>query len=812
MSDALASNEGTNAPDGRGTVVDNVPVLIDYAIVTHFSDHLYGSPNKAVEELVANSYDAWAKESRVFLPGEYSKLALLVWDDGESMDIEGIHALWWIAKSPKLDEHDRIQTRASRRKRALIGKFGIGKLASYSLGYRVTHLCRRGTDFFRISVDYRTVPSISEGDREIRFETPLIKLSESEAEEYVSSLFSTKPGSYSSIWVKPSWTIAIVDELKPEKTIHAGRLRWILGNGMPLRPDFKVYVNEVRVKPHVETGAFCDWDLSEPRLQQQLLSDWESAKADGKVFGDITFKTSGTPAKTVAVFPKLGAVAVTVKLFGESLIKGRSTDIDRSHGFFIMVRDRLLNPEDDKLFLHEPSFGTFYRSHFHVEADGLDAELLADRERVQSESPMAKELEILQRSLYLVARQELQARDTELELHRRSESLLPIQSRDHFTDPMIALLLSRGQDLTLDPNSATIRREPLTVEEPLVILSEEGFSVNINHPFFHTLSDRLGSNAVAREALRAFDVLAVADLLLAGHLFDIGIAPEQIDEVLNWRDGLLRSVANRLSNASDDLVSKAREASYEGDKPFEIALARMFESVGFTTQHDGQSGKKDVLVVAPIGENAFRFTVEAKGSTNAISNSDADISNAAAHLNGTGADIAVVVAREFAGFERPGTRPMVLQECDATEGKVAIASLDVCIAIYEAMMKYAYPLDAVLSILKDVESPAQKLLRVETLLRPTEGFDFPGVLGAIWDLQNNAAYGDQVSYRQIWQSRSDWRAMDFRDFARRLMALQVLSGALILVSETRETVTMKQSPQHIVAAIRYSLVNPKTLN
>lgn len=41
---------------------EDVVVEVDYAIIRHFSEHLYGSPNKAVEELVSNSYDALARQ------------------------------------------------------------------------------------------------------------------------------------------------------------------------------------------------------------------------------------------------------------------------------------------------------------------------------------------------------------------------------------------------------------------------------------------------------------------------------------------------------------------------------------------------------------------------------------------------------------------------------------------------------------------------------------------------------------------------------------------------------------------------------
>ena len=126
--------EALQRVDDRGVGVEDIIVPIDYSILQHFSSHLYGSPNKAVEELVANGFDAFADRVFVYLPGSFTD-NLLVWDDGDSMDVEDLKKLWWIARSPKIG--DRVETRGTAL-RALIGKFGIGKLASYAVGNRIT--------------------------------------------------------------------------------------------------------------------------------------------------------------------------------------------------------------------------------------------------------------------------------------------------------------------------------------------------------------------------------------------------------------------------------------------------------------------------------------------------------------------------------------------------------------------------------------------------------------------------------------------------------------------------------------------------
>lgn len=76
----------------KGTKTKPVPVSIGYRILELFSGGLYSSPNKAIEELVANSYDAMATRVHVVLPGNMDAADAIIWviDDGESMGEEGI--------------------------------------------------------------------------------------------------------------------------------------------------------------------------------------------------------------------------------------------------------------------------------------------------------------------------------------------------------------------------------------------------------------------------------------------------------------------------------------------------------------------------------------------------------------------------------------------------------------------------------------------------------------------------------------------------------------------------------------------------
>jgi len=54
-----------------GTPTGSIDVRLSYKIVELFSEGLYASPNKAIEELVANSFDAGALKVAIFLPTDF---------------------------------------------------------------------------------------------------------------------------------------------------------------------------------------------------------------------------------------------------------------------------------------------------------------------------------------------------------------------------------------------------------------------------------------------------------------------------------------------------------------------------------------------------------------------------------------------------------------------------------------------------------------------------------------------------------------------------------------------------------------------
>ena len=146
-------NEPAFLPLGKTT--GDIDVHLSYKILELFSEGLYSSPHKAVEELVSNSFDAGAERVHVLvspnLAADPKNGSIVVIDDGSGMGADELRQHWRIGASNK-----RTIAKPPRN-RHQIGKFGIGKLATYVLANRLTHISKRGGKYFATSIDYNRI-------------------------------------------------------------------------------------------------------------------------------------------------------------------------------------------------------------------------------------------------------------------------------------------------------------------------------------------------------------------------------------------------------------------------------------------------------------------------------------------------------------------------------------------------------------------------------------------------------------------------------------------------------------------------------
>lgn len=665
-----------------GETADQIDVRLSYRIVELFSEGLYASPNKAVEELVANSFDAGAQRVHVVLSRNLhaQDATIAVIDDGEGMDHEGLKQHWLIGISNKRN------LSALPRSRQQIGKFGIGKLATYVLANRLTHISKRNNAYHSTSMDYRVLDTRVAKDVEPKkpVRIDLRRLTEEQAATAVAPWVDTAKFQDSGIVLfgddcATSWTVSIMSSLKPKvHEIRPGVLRWILRTALPLRPDFNIWHNGDRLIPSkVDKPVAKRWvlgsdlvDLPRPAPTDIVKSE-EDPSSDEHRFGlDV---------------PGVGRVTGYAEAYKDLLTGGKSDELGRSHGFFVYVYGRLLNVADGHFGIspNELRHGSFGRCRIVVHMDGLDAELRSNREAV-GDGPMLATAQDVLRGIFNTVRAVVEKHDETEEPGKKlarqlaaspaSLSRTPIidlvravvegtATARHLVIPeatasvsaadVLEILEDRAQeaqefvtdvriDFEYSPSEAMVRYDTLT----------GALRINGWHPFVATFYEEF-RNQRKRQPL---ELLAMAETLTEAHLHAIGMSRSHIEEFLSARDALLRCLANE--SGRDSVVSIAQTLSDSRNNPqaLEDSVCKAFRSLGFDTTHLGKKGTPDGLAIAHLAPDDagqpqhYKVSLEAKSKqdpTKTVSEKDVNVSAVVRHRRKYDCDHAVVVAPAF---------------------------------------------------------------------------------------------------------------------------------------------------------------------
>jgi Histidine kinase-, DNA gyrase B-, and HSP90-like ATPase len=349
---------------GLGKSVDKLNVAVSYEIIRLFSEGLYKSPHKAIEELVTNSYDAKATQVHVSVPAATDvDGSLWVVDNGTGLDDQGFHNLWTVAKSVKAD----IVSNSGER--APVGQFGIGKLAAYVLAWRLTHVSKKDGEFRCTSMDFREVTK-HPIDAKSPLSLELKTLTEPQAKTLLGELETRDPTAWGVLFgnaAAKTWTVAALSEFRDlASKIREGMLTWVLRSGLPIASDFSIYVNGQELESAQSTKA--------------SLASVEVGGPDDQHAESFGFRR----AKGGIIHPKLGQIVGRAQLFEQPLTDSKSAQqYHRNHGFFIRVRKRVINLEDELFGLETLNHAVWSRFVMVLEADGLRDYLLSSREGVR---------------------------------------------------------------------------------------------------------------------------------------------------------------------------------------------------------------------------------------------------------------------------------------------------------------------------------------------------------------------------------------------------------------------------------------------
>lgn len=401
-----------------------IQVELSTRFLEHFSKQLYSSPQKAFEELISNGWDAGASIVNVHVATDLQvpDAMMAVFDNGTSMDEAGLRALWHIAFSPKEGQKTEYG-------RPLIGKFGIGKLATYVLAERLTYICKADDGVIRrVTMNYGDVDKKGAGSDQLinNLTLNVFELRESELAEALEEVcggneilklvngeslddqkvvndegeqdeFGGVPAELNRSEYK-TWTLVVLSDLKRTgRDLKLGILRRMLAAALPFGTEMSIFVNGTRLKStKLEAPLVKQWvigpDLGIDSIKLDEANggsqeDESDALSSGGEAGDVDVNRqileikSGQSPYPYVELPEVGRVTGLVRLFEDKISGGKSEERGASNGFYVNVLGRIVNQHDPSLGEENLNHATWARFRMSVRADGLNEFLTINREQ-----------------------------------------------------------------------------------------------------------------------------------------------------------------------------------------------------------------------------------------------------------------------------------------------------------------------------------------------------------------------------------------------------------------------------------------------
>lgn len=650
--------------DQAGTKIDDIEVKISYRIIELFSAGLYSSPNKAFEELVCNSYDAFADNVSVYVPSDISATGAFIWicDNGEGLDAQGLKDLWRIGESFKREDPTRDK------KRLQIGQFGIGKLSTYILAQKLTYISKKNDRYIFATMDYdqinSNIESLTIDERELKEEEAKSLLNPyiySGAKCMVSfDLFGSN--------APASWTMSVLTELKPKAMeIRENRLKWVLRTALPLNPQFNLYYNNAKVESSkIKNPIVKEWIIGKEDITAEDLDFASSGEKDGEYYVDFEY---------------LNDVRGTFILYEDSLLSGKSEELGRSHGIFLSIRGRLINLDDPLLGMEAFSHGAFNRTRIIINADHLDSNLTSTREAVKESRPyeqlkayIKKKFNNEVRKFYFEQEEKTEKeKNVSYRLAQTSytTSKKPVYSfvKKFFANEIInPFLIEKPTGITeaellpeyekeLDQGEQVIEKidyAPLDSGAPIAKLNliTKTLTMNVVHPYIANYMD-------AYKSMLPLESIAIAEVLTEAFLYELGIDEDLINVIMRKRDTTLRQLA--LSDREGiPAVAQLLRDSVANPTGLEDAVHRVFLALGFESSKIGGNGKPDGKAEAILGYGAdeqsrnYSLTYDAKSTAkDKIAAGTAKLSGIKRHQTDYKATFAVEVAIGYQGEDDP---------------------------------------------------------------------------------------------------------------------------------------------------------------
>jgi len=587
------------------------------------------------------------------------------------MDKAEFERLWEIGASCKRSP----QYSATRQP---IGKFGIGKLATYLLCNKLTYICKKAEGpVLTITTTYSDFDSESDS---LAFQTRSLEVRRigAEMDPLLDSLnlsadlrdtlqtlldVSHKTGSCAY----PSWTLAVLSDLKDKaRDIQVGRLKYILASSLPLGDQFKITFNEEPLAPTKLSKSHVTYDLTEITPDGTAF---ECIPGNGAETATVRKRTDGL------YIDDTGPITGTLWLFDDIISSGKSEDLAASNGIFVKVRDRLVNTEsDDRAFgIKDLRYGTFSRSRIEISCSALDSALQANREDF-GDSVEIRAFRGYIKWLFNFLRSEEQNKsvsriDQEVKdvLSAQWDKTPSIRFRELVRGAITQInayphLFSTSHDVlntskkwekdapTIQPIDSIQTKSGQSPDAPLHLYDANDRTIVINedHPFFRKV-------AMNGDPIELVKKLAFADTLAISYLNEAGLSHQRIDEYYEYKDHLLRLALRAQLPDLLDLIQGLQLAAGE-ERGLEFLLHRSLEALGFSVRELGGSGEPEGVATAilPNSEDEvnrrYSFTYDAKSTSSTsgkVVTGNVNIAGIVRHRVLYSADYALVVAPNF---------------------------------------------------------------------------------------------------------------------------------------------------------------------
>ncbi|MDD5191560.1 MAG: ATP-binding protein [Candidatus Nanoarchaeia archaeon] len=289
-------------------------------LIKQLSTAFYPNITSVFSELVSNSSDAFSTEVRIEIVQEEDP-RIIIEDNGLGMTHEELVKFFYISSTKKKND-DRIK-KIGKIKREIIGKFGIGKLSMY-------RLCKK----FEITTWKNGAESTATMDFDKFEENNFI-------DDFSLNVNSEKTGT------KKTGTLIRMLDLKQEAEVR--NIKRSLTKFMPLKPDFSVYINGIKLEPAKRNGSVLDLNEDIEGLGkvtgQIIITDQsigEESKIYIRVFGRVVNESGEVPIKKINLTHGLTYhnriyVDLNVNALDEAVLTNRSGFIEDNLKFGIFI-------------------------------------------------------------------------------------------------------------------------------------------------------------------------------------------------------------------------------------------------------------------------------------------------------------------------------------------------------------------------------------------------------------------------------------------------------------------------------------------